>query len=407
MILVRRAFFSSAANPKAPFSVLDPLRLQDAISPEDAAIQQVARDYCRSELLPGILQANRTEEFDVKIMREMGKLGLLGATLPQEFGAAGVSYTAYGLVAREVEYVDSGYRSAMSVQSSLVCSPIFEFGSQAQKQRYLPELVSGRMVGCFGLTEPNSGSDPGSMATTAKKDGNEYVLNGTKTWITNAPIADVMVVWAKLEGTIRGFLVDRAEVKRGKLSTPTIKGKLSLRASITGQIVMEDVRVSVDAMLPKAKGLGGPFDCLNRARFGIAFGALGAAEFCMERALEYTTDRKQFNKPLNHNQLVQLKLADMMTEINLGMAANLHMARLMDSNQGCSPNVISLLKRNNCTKAIAIARAARDMLGANGISDEFHVMRVANNLEAVITYEGTADIHGLILGRAMTGHAAF
>lgn len=405
--MIRRAFFSSGANPKAPFSVLDPLGLRDAISPEDAAIQQVARDYCRSELLPGILHANRAEEFDVKIMREMGRLGLLGATLPQEFGAAGASYTAYGLVAKEVEYVDSGYRSAMSVQSSLVCSPIFEFGSEAQKQRLLPELVAGRMVGCFGLTEPNSGSDPASMATTARKDGNEYVLNGTKTWITNAPIADVMVVWAKLEGSIRGFVVERSLVKQGKLSTPTIKGKLSLRASTTGQIVMEDVRVSVDAMLPKAKGLGGPFDCLNRARFGIAFGALGAAEFCMERALEYTTDRQQFNKPLNHNQLVQLKLADMMTEINLGMAANLHMARLMDSSQGCSPNVISLLKRNNCTKAIAIARSARDMLGANGISDEFHVMRVANNLEAVITYEGTADIHGLILGRAMTGHAAF
>ena len=336
-------------------------------------------------------------------MNEMGEAGMLGSTLPESYGCSGVNYVSYGLMAREVERVDSGYRSAMSVQSSLVMYPIFAYGSDRHREKYLPRLASGEMVGCFGLTEPDHGSDPGGMTTRAVETKDGYVLNGTKSWITNAPIADVAVVWAKLDDEIKGFLVDRGSAG---FSTPTIKGKMSLRTSVTGQIVLENVEVPPENLLPNARGLGGPFGCLNRARYGIAWGSMGAAEFCWHAAREYTMNRKQFGRPLAANQLIQKKLVDMQTEITLGLQGCLRLGRLFDEDRLAVEN-ISILKRNNCGKALDIARAARDMHGANGIADEYHVMRHVMNLETVNTYEGTHDVHALILGRAQTGIAAF
>jgi glutaryl-CoA dehydrogenase len=350
-----------------------------------------------------VLMDNREERFDRAIISDMGALGLLGPTIPEEYGGAGLGYVAYGLITREIERVDSGYRSAMSVQSSLVMHPIFAYGSEAQRKRYLPKLASGEIVGCFGLTEPDHGSDPGSMATRAQKAPGGYRLTGTKMWITNSPVADLALVWAKLDGVIRGFLIERGT--KG-LSTPKIEGKLSLRASITGEIVLEDAFVPEENLLPNAKGLAGPFGCLNVARAGIAWGAIGAAEFCWHRARQYALDRKQFGRPLAANQLVQKKLADMQTEITLGLHAALRLGRLLEAGRA-APAAVSLLKRNNCGKALDIARMARDIHGGNGISDEFHVMRVLCNLETVNTYEGTHDIHALILGRAQTGIQAF
>jgi glutaryl-CoA dehydrogenase len=347
--------------------------------------------------------ANREERHDPAIVREMGALGLLGPTIPEAYGGAGLGYVAYGLIAREIERVDSGYRSTMSVQSSLVMHPIFTFGSEAQRKKFLPRLATGEIVGCFGLTEPDHGSDPGSMATRAQKAQGGYRLSGNKTWITNSPVADVALVWAKLDGVIRGFLVERGT--KG-FSTPKIEGKLSLRASITGEVVLDDAFVPDENMLPGAKGLAGPFSCLNVARAGIAWGAMGAAEFCWHRARDYVLERKQFGRPLAANQLVQKKLADMQTEITLGLHAALRLGRLLEQGRA-APAAVSLLKRNNCGKALEIARVARDMHGGNGIADEFHVMRVLCNLETVNTYEGTHDIHALILGRAQTGIQAF
>ena len=353
--------------------------------------------------MPRILLANRHEKFDVEIMREFGALGLLGATIEEKYGCAGINYVSYGLIAREVERVDSGYRSAMSVQSSLVMHPIHAYGSEAQKMKYLPKLATGEYIGCFGLTEPNSGSDPASMATKAVAVDGGYQLNGSKMWITNSPIADVFIVWAKLDGVIKGFILEKG---MPGLSAPKIEGKFSLRASITGEIVMEEVFVPNDNMLPKASGLSGPFGCLNKARYGIAWGALGAAEFCWHGARQYTLDREQFGKPLAATQLIQKKLADMQTEISIGLLACLQAGRLMDANN-LAPEAISLIKRNSCGKALDIARQARDMHGGNGISDEFHIIRHVMNLEAVNTYEGTHDVHALILGRAQTGLQAF
>jgi glutaryl-CoA dehydrogenase len=364
---------------------------------------KTARDYCTASLMPRVMMAARHEHFDREIMSEMGALGLLGMTLPEEFGGADASHVAYGLVAREVERVDSGYRSAMSVQSSLVMHPIHAFGDDAQRRKYLPELASGRLVGCFGLTEPNHGSDPGGMETRAVRTVDGFRLNGAKMWITNSPIADVAIVWAKLDGEIRGFIV---EAGTPGFSTPKIEGKLSLRASITGEIVLDDVWVPDNAILPNVKGLGGPFGCLNKARFGISWGALGAAEFCWHASRQYALDRVQFGRPLAANQLVQRKLVDMQVEIALGFQSCLRVGRLLDEGQ-CPPALISLVKRNSCGKALDIARTARDIHGGNGVSDEFHVMRHMCNLEAVNTYEGTYDIHTLILGRAQTGIAAF
>lgn len=386
-----------------PFAWDDPLHLDDELAEDERMIRDATRQYAQDKLMPRVLEANRRERFDREIMNEMGRLGLLGATLPAKYGCADVNYVSYGLMAREVERVDSGYRSAMSVQSSLVMHPIHAYGDEAQRTRYLPKLASGEWVGCFGLTEPDHGSDPGSMTTRAEKTADGYLLNGTKTWITNAPIADVAVVWAKLDGRIRGFLVDRGT---SGLSTPKIEGKMSLRASATGQIVLDDVLVPDSGLLPGAAGLSGPFGCLNRARFGIAWGAMGAAEFCWHAAREYTLERKQFGRPLAANQLIQKKLVDMQTEIVLGLQGCLRMGRLMDEQRLCV-ETISLLKRNNCGKALDIARMARDMHGGNGISDEYHVIRHVMNLETVNTYEGTHDIHALILGRAQTGIQAF
>ena len=388
---------------RAAFVWDDPFLLDEQLSDEERMIRDTTRDYAQERLMSRVLEANRHERFHREIMNEMGELGLLGATLPAKYGCAGVSYTSYGLMAREVERVDSGYRSAMSVQSSLVMYPIHAYGTEAQRERYLPKLATGEWVGCFGLTEPDHGSDPGSMVTRAVRDGDEYVLNGAKMWITNAPIADVAVVWAKLDGVIRGFLVERGA---GGFSTPKIEGKMSLRASATGQIVLEDVRIPGENLLPDVRGLAGPFGCLNRARYGIAWGAMGAAEFCWHAARTYTLDRKQFGRPLAANQLIQKKLADMQTEIALGLQGCLRMGRLMDEDRLPVEN-ISLMKRNNCGKALDIARMARDMHGGNGISDEFHVIRHVMNLETVNTYEGTHDIHALILGRAQTGLQAF
>ena len=390
----------------ARFDWQDPLDLEGQLTDEERMVRETARTYAREKLLPRVTSAFLEERFDREIMTELGALGLLGPTIPVEYGGAGVSYVAYGLVAREVEAIDSGYRSAMSVQSSLVMHPINAYGSEEQKRKYLPKLASGEWVGCFGLTEPDAGSDPGGMRTVAKKTADGYVINGAKMWITNSPIADVFVVWAKSEahgGGIRGFILERG--MKG-LSSPKIEGKLSLRASVTGEIVMEDVEVGEEQLLPDVQGLKGPFGCLNRARYGIAWGAMGAAEFCMEASRRYTMERTQFGRPLAANQLVQLKLANMETEITLGLHAAYRAGRLFD--EGKLPvETISIIKRNNCGKALDIARVARDMHGGNGIAAEYHVLRHAINLETVNTYEGTHDVHGLILGRAITGIAAF
>lgn len=394
---------SSQPPSRANFDWQDPLFLEQQLTSEERLIRDVTHDYCQEKLMPRVLDANRNEIFHREIMTELGELGLLGATIPDKYGCAGVNYVSYGLIAREVERVDSSYRSAMSVQSSLVMHPIYAYGNEEQRQKYLPRLATGELIGCFGLTEPDAGSDPDSMLSTAVKVDGGYQLNGAKTWITNSPIADVMIVWAKLEAVIRGFILER---DMEGLSTPKIEGKFSLRASETGEIVMQDVFVPEDNILPNVKGLKGPFGCLNKARFGIAWGALGAAEFCWHSARQYTLDRKQFGRPLAATQLVQKKLADMQTEITLGLQSCLQMGRLMDADN-CPVELISLLKRNNCGKSLAIARVARDMHGGNGISDEYHVIRHVMNLEAVNTYEGTHDIHALILGRAQTGLQAF
>ncbi|WP_166425420.1 acyl-CoA dehydrogenase [Paraglaciecola sp. 20A4] len=385
------------------FNWQDPLNLDGLLQDDERLIRDTAHQYCQQKLMPRILMGNRHEHFDRDIMSEMGELGLLGCTLPQEYGCAEVNNVSYGLLAREVERVDSGYRSAMSVQSSLVMYPIFTFGSDEQRQRYLPKLARGQWVGCFGLTEPNSGSDPASMLTRAQEVDGGYILNGNKIWITNSPIADVFVVWGKLNGVIRGFILEK---NMPGLSAPKIEGKFSLRASVTGEIVMHDVFVPDENMLPNVQGLKGPFSCLNKARFGIAWGSLGAAEFCWHQARQYCLDREQFSRPLAANQLIQKKLADMQTEISIGLLACLQAGRLMDAN-ALAPEAISLIKRNSCGKALDIARISRDMHGANGISDEFHVIRHVLNLEAVNTYEGTHDVHALILGRAQTGLSAF
>ncbi len=391
------------SKDRAGFVWDDPLLLEEQLSADERMVRDTARNYAQDKLMPRVVSANRHERFDREIMNELGALGMLGATLPAKYGCAEVNYVSYGLMAREVERVDSGYRSAMSVQSSLVMHPIHEYGSEAQREKYLPKLATGEWVGCFGLTEPDHGSDPGSMITRAERVGDGFVLNGAKMWITNSPIADLAVVWAKLDGVIRGFVVERG--MRG-FSTPKIEGKMSLRASITGEIVLDDVHVPADALLPNAKGLAGPFGCLNRARYGIAWGAMGAAEFCWHAARTYTLERKQFGRPLAANQLIQKKLADMQTEITLGLQACLRAGRLLDEGR-LAVEIISLIKRNNCGKALDVARMARDMHGGNGISDEFHVIRHLMNLETVNTYEGTHDIHALILGRAQTGLQAF
>ena len=386
----------------------DPFLLDQQLDDEERMVRDAARDYCQSRLMPRILNANRHEDFDRDIYREMAELGMLGATLPEEQGGAGLNYVCYGLIAREVERVDSSYRSAMSVQSSLVIYPITTYGTEEQRARYLPRLVSGEWVGCFGLTEPNHGSDPGGMETRAVKVDGGWRLHGSKMWITNSPIADVFVVWAKASeseggGAIRGFILERG---MEGLSTPAIDGKFSLRASSTGEIVMDEVFVPEENLLPGASGLRGPFGCLNRARYGIAWGALGAAEFCWHAARQYTLDRRQFGRPLAANQLIQFKLSNMMSDIALGLQGALRVGRLLDAGKA-TPEMISLVKRNSCAKALDIARVSRDMHGGNGISDEFHVIRHVMNLEAVNTYEGTSDIHALILGRAQTGIQAF
>ena len=390
----------------AAFDWADPLLLDRELTEEERIVRDGARKFCQEKLLPRVTEGFRHEKFDRAIMTEMGAMGFLGSTLPENYGCAGLNHVCYGLVAREVERIDSGYRSAMSVQSSLVMHPIFTYGSEDQRKKYLPKLATGELVGCFGLTEPDHGSDPGSMKTRAVKDGSGFRLSGAKSWITNSPIADVAVVWAKLadeKDAIRGFIVERGA--KG-FSTPKIEGKFSLRASPTGEIVLEDCLVPETALLPNVKGLAGPFGCLNKARYGIAWGVMGAAEFCWHAARQYTLDRKQFGRPLAANQLIQKKLADMQTEITLGLHGVLRLGRLIDQDMA-TPEMISLLKRNNCGKALDIARASRDMHGANGVADEYHVIRHVLNLEAVNTYEGTHDIHALILGRAQTGIQAF
>ena len=373
------------------------------LSEEERLVRDTARKYAQQYLMPRILMANRNEHFDPEIMSEMGQLGLLGAMIPVEYGGAAANHVSYGLAAREIERVDSGYRSAMSVQSSLVMYAIYAYGSEAQRRKYLPQLACGGMIGCFGLSEPDHGSDPVGMLTRASMTADGYKLIGTKTWITNSPIADIAIVWGKLDGVVRGFILERG--MQG-LTFPKIEGKLSLRASLTGEIVMDSVEVPEENILPNASGLGGPFRCLNKARYGIAWGALGAGEYCWQAARQYTLERKQFGRPLAANQLVQLKLADMQTEITLGLQACLRVGRLLDEDR-CPPENISMIKRNSCGKALDIARAARDMHGGNGVADEFHVMRHMVNLESVNTYEGTHDIHALILGRAQTGLQAF
>ncbi len=392
-----------SASPFTPFAWDDALRLETALSEDERAIRDSAHAFCQEKLFPRVLMANRHEKFDREIMNEFGEMGFLGATL-DGYGCAGVNYVSYGLISREVERVDSGYRSAFSVQSSLVMYPIHAFGSEEQRQKYLPKLRTGEFVGCFGLTEPDAGSDPASMRSRAKKVDGGFLLNGSKTWITNSPIADVLVVWAKDDaGDIRGYLLERGMTG---LTQPKIEGKFSLRASVTGMIMMHDVFVPAENQLPGVKGLRGPFSCLNNARYGIAWGALGAAEFCWHAAREYTLQRMMFGRPLAATQLVQKKLADMQTEITLGLHAVLRLGRLIDEHDA-SPEMISLLKRNNCGKALDIARVARDMHGGNGIVDEYHVIRHVMNLETVNTYEGTHDVHALILGRAQTGLSAF
>jgi glutaryl-CoA dehydrogenase len=388
---------------KPSFNWEDPLLLDEQLTEEERMVQGSARSYAQEKLLPRVIEANRHEKFHREIMNEMGALGLLGSTI-EDYGCAGINYVSYGLIAREVERVDSGYRSALSVQSSLVMYPIYAFGTEAQKQKYLPKLATGEWVGCFGLTEPDHGSDPGGMKTRAVTVPGGFKVSGSKMWITNSPIADVLVIWAKDdEGDIRGFVLEKG--MKG-LSAPKIEGKFSLRASITGEIAMEDVFVPEENKFPDVKGLTGPFSCLNNARYGIAWGALGAAEACWHQARNYTLERIVFGKPLAANQLVQKKLADMQTEITLGLHAVLRLGRLKDEHKA-APEAISMLKRNNCGKALEIARTARDMLGGNGVADEYHVIRHVMNLEAVNTYEGTHDIHALILGRAQTGIAAF
>ena len=390
---------------KQKFKWDDPFLFNDQLDDEERMIRDMARRFCQDKLMPGIIEANRTEHFDREIMNSMGEMGFLGPTIPEEYGGAGLSYVAYGLMAREVERVDSGYRSAMSVQSSLVMHPNNAYGSEEQRQKYLPKLATGESIGCFGLTEPNHGSDPGSMESRATKVDGGWILHGSKSWITNSPIADIFIIWAKDSETkrIRGFILEKG--MKG-LSAPKIEGKFSLRASITGEIVMEDVFVPDENLLPNVEGLGGPFGCLNKARYGIAWGALGAGEFCWHASRQYTLERPQFGKPLAANQLIQLKLANMMTELTLALQGVLRVGRLMDEGKS-TPEMISLVKRNSCGKALEIARHARDMHGGNGISDEYHVIRHVMNLEAVNTYEGTHDIHALILGRAQTGIQAF
>jgi glutaryl-CoA dehydrogenase len=404
-----------AAQPKlkskdAPdlgrFDWEDPFRLEDQLTEEERMLRDGARAYATEKLQPRVIAAYREETTDPGIFREMGEMGLLGVTVPEEYGGLGASYVAYGLVAREVERVDSGYRSMMSVQSSLVMYPIYAYGTEAQRQKFLPKLARGEWIGCFGLTEPDAGSDPGGMKTTAKKTATGYVLNGAKMWISNAPIADVFVVWAKSDahgGRIKGFVLEKGMTG---LSAPKVGGKLSLRASITGEIVMKDVEVGDDALLPFVEGLKGPFGCLNRARYGISWGVMGAAEFCLHAARQYGLDRKQFGKPLAQTQLFQLKLANMMTEISLGLQGSLRVGRLLDE-ANAAPEMISIVKRNNCGKALDCARWARDMHGGNGIQEDYQIMRHMMNLETVNTYEGTHDVHALILGRAITGLQAF
>jgi glutaryl-CoA dehydrogenase len=386
-----------------PFQWEDPFELDSQLKEEERMVRDSVRDFCTDTLMPGIVEANRHEIFDPKLMKKFGELGMLGSTIPPEYGGAGLNHVSYGLIAREIERVDSGYRSAMSVQSSLVMHPIFSYGSEQQKHKYLPGLAKGELIGCFGLTEPDHGSDPGSMKTRANAVDGGFQLNGAKMWISNAPVADIGVVWAKLDGIIRGFIVERG--MQG-LSTPKIQGKMSLRASATGEIVMKDVFVPEENILPGVEGLKGPFGCLNKARYGIAWGVMGAAEFCWHAARTYTLDRSQFGRPLAQNQLIQKKLADMQTEITLGLQAALRVGRLMDENR-CAVENVSMIKRNNCGKALDIARMSRDMHGGNGVSDEYHVIRHMCNLESVNTYEGTHDVHALILGRAQTGLQAF
>ena len=390
---------------KPVFSWEDPLFLDSQLSDDERMVRDSARAFAREVLLPRVIEDFREESFDAGVMRQMGELGLLGPTIPAEYGGAGVNHVAYGLAAYEIEAIDSGYRSAMSVQSSLVMHPINAFGTEAQKQKFLPALASGEMIGCFGLTEPDYGSDPGGMVTKAVETDGGYHLSGAKMWISNAPIADIAIVWAKLDGVIRGFIIERESAGAG-FSTPKIEGKLSLRASVTGSIQMDNAFVPAENILPEVKGLKGPFSCLNKARYGIAWGTLGAAQFCYDAARSYTLDRKQFNRPLAANQLIQLKLADMHTEINIGLQACLRVGRLLDDGN-CPPENISLVKRNSCGKALDIARQSRDMHGGNGIAEEYHVMRHLMNLETVNTYEGTHDVHALILGRAITGLQAF
>jgi glutaryl-CoA dehydrogenase len=402
-VVEKRGARPAAALKDADFNWQDPLDLEGELAEDERMVRDSARGFAQSRLMPQVRLAYREERFDRGIVTEMGRLGLLGPTIPEEYGGAGLGYVASGLITRELERVDSGYRSAMSVQSSLVMQPIYAYGTEAQRKKYLPKLARGEIVGCFGLTEPDHGSDPGSMATRAEKVSGGFRLNGAKTWITNSPIADIAVVWAKLDNVIRGFVVERGT--KG-FSTPKIEGKLSLRCSITGEIVLSDAVVPEENLLPNAQGLAGPFGCLNTARYGIAWGAMGAAEFCWHAARQYVLDRKQFGRALAANQLVQKKLADMQTEITLGLHAALRLGRLLEAGKAAPP-AVSLLKRNNCGKALEIARMARDMHGGNGISDEFHVMRVMANLETVNTYEGTHDIHALILGRAQTGIQAF
>jgi len=391
-----------AAQPY-PFQWDDPFDLESQLGAEERAVRDAARLFCARELMPGIVQANRDESFDPQLMRRFGEAGMLGAMLPAQYGGAELNHIAYGLLAREIERVDSGYRSCVSVQSSLVMHPIYVYGSEAQKEKFLPALARGESIGCFGLTEAEHGSDPGGMLTRADTVAGGYRLTGAKTWITNAPIADVAIVWAKLDGVINGFIVERG---MDGFSASKIEGKMSLRASSTGGLTLDKVFVPADNRLPGALGLGAPFGCLNKARYGIAWGVMGAAEFCWHAARDYTLARKQFGRPLAHNQLVQKKLADMQTEIALGLQAALRVGRLLDEDK-CAPQNISLIKRNNSGKALSIARQSRDMHGANGIADEYHVMRHLMNLETVNTYEGTHDIHALILGRAQTGLQAF
>ena len=393
----------SGQAPYTAFRWEDPLLLEDQLREEERLIRDAAHSYAQDKLMPRIIEANRHEIFHREIMNEMGELGFLGATIPEEYGGAGASHVVYGLIAREIERVDSGYRTAMSVQSSLVMHPIFVYGTEEMRKRFLPHLATGEMVGCFGITEPDHGSDPGAMKTTAQQVTGGYVLNGAKIWISNAPIADLAVVWAKLDGVIRGFIVER---DFEGFSTPKIEGKFSLRASITGEIILQDCFVPEANLFPTIKGLKGPFGCLNKARYGISWGTMGAAEFCWHAARQYTLDREQFGRPLAATQLVQKKLADMQTEITLGLQGCLQLGRMLDEGSA-APEAISLMKRNNCGKALDIARLARDMHGANGVSDEFHVIRHVMNLETVNTYEGTHDVHALILGRAQTGIQAF